>query len=113
MSSVGDHAERDGRAFGGTLSGIGRGHRTPATDAPRLSVLIRVHPWLLTPRSDSGALSFVFLGVDSWLPGLGRVFHAFRGPATGLAVIASSAVHARPEPIRFPDGQPLSSTPVK
>ena len=28
------------------IRGIGRGHRTPATDAPRLSVSIRVHPWL-------------------------------------------------------------------
>jgi len=37
VPSVGDLAERVGRAFGGTLSGIGRGRRTPATDAPRLS----------------------------------------------------------------------------
>ena len=77
------------------------------------SVLIRVHPWLLTPRSDSGGLSFVSLGVHLWLPGLIRVFRAFRGPATGLAVIASSGAHFRQEPNRFPEGQPLSSTPVK
>jgi len=45
-----------GIAFGHTFDGIVRGRRTPATDGPYLSVSIRVHPWLPTSRSYSGAI---------------------------------------------------------
>ena len=33
-------------AFGRLIAGMVRGHRTPATNEPHLSVSIRVHPWL-------------------------------------------------------------------
>ena len=62
-----NHPRRNGRGYIGNAS----------------SVLIRVHPWLLTPRSDSEGLSFVSLGVPSWLPGLVRVFREFRGQPRG------------------------------
>ena len=45
-----------GIAFGHTFDGIVWCRRTPATDGPYLSVSIRVHPWLPTSRSYSGAI---------------------------------------------------------
>ena len=81
-------------------------------ERPRLQRkhLIRVDPCpsvVAPPRSDSGARSFVSLGVSSWLPGLFRVFRAFRGATFLLGDSYRDRITPFPStPFRFPSSPP-------